>query len=57
MAIRWSSLECVKDALETARTVILREYIRSVEFLSDCLSSSSRQAARFRGDTFQVGAL
>jgi phosphoenolpyruvate carboxylase len=36
--------ECVKDALETARTVILREYIRGVEFLSDCLSSSSRQA-------------
>ena len=36
---------CVKDALETARTVILREYIRGVEFLSDCLSSSSRQAA------------
>ncbi|MGB7599265.1 MAG: phosphoenolpyruvate carboxylase [Candidatus Sulfotelmatobacter sp.] len=35
---------CVKDALETARTVILREYIRGVEFLSDCLSSSSRQA-------------
>ena len=34
---------CVKDALETARTVILREYIRGVEFLSDCLSSSSRQ--------------
>jgi phosphoenolpyruvate carboxylase len=36
--------ECVKDALELARTVILREYIRGVEFLSDCLSSSSRQA-------------
>ncbi len=35
---------CVKNALETARTVILREYIRAVEFLSDCLSSSSRQA-------------
>ena len=35
--------ECVKDALELARTVILREYIRQVEFLSDCLSSSSRQ--------------
>jgi phosphoenolpyruvate carboxylase len=35
--------ECVKDALELARTVILREYIRHVEFLSDCLSSSSRQ--------------
>jgi phosphoenolpyruvate carboxylase len=36
--------ECMKDALELARTVILREYIRQVEFLSDCLSSSSRQA-------------
>jgi phosphoenolpyruvate carboxylase len=36
--------ECMKDALELARTVILREYIRKVEFLSDCLSSSSRQA-------------
>src|SRR5580698_9511232 len=36
--------ECVKDALELARAVILREYIRGVEFLSDCLSSSSRQA-------------
>jgi phosphoenolpyruvate carboxylase len=36
--------ECVKDALELARTVIFREYIREVEFLSDCLSSSSRQA-------------
>jgi len=36
--------ECVKDALELARTVILREYIRGAEFLSDCLSSSSRQA-------------
>src|ERR1700735_2408766 len=36
--------ECVRDALELARAVILREYIRGVEFLSDCLSSSSRQA-------------
>ena len=35
---------CVKDALELARTVILREYIYQVEFLSDCLSSSSRQS-------------
>lgn len=35
--------ECVKDALELARTVIFREYIRQVEHLSDCLSSSSRQ--------------
>ena len=36
--------ECLKDALELARAVILREYIRGVEFLSDCLSSSSRQS-------------
>jgi phosphoenolpyruvate carboxylase len=35
--------ECVQDALEQARNLILREYIRNVEFLSDCLSSSSRQ--------------
>jgi phosphoenolpyruvate carboxylase len=35
--------QCVKDALEMARAVVLREYIRGVEFLSDCLSSSSRQ--------------
>src|SRR5271170_3954946 len=35
--------ECVKDALEQARTMILREYVRDVEFLSDCLSSSLRQ--------------
>ena len=36
--------QCVKDALELARAVILREYVRGLEFLSDCLSSSSRQA-------------
>ncbi|MGA9306770.1 MAG: phosphoenolpyruvate carboxylase [Candidatus Sulfotelmatobacter sp.] len=36
--------ECVKNALEQARTMILREYVRDVEFLSDCLSSSVRQA-------------
>src|SRR6266446_10326804 len=35
--------ECIKDALQLARMAILREYIREVEFLSDCLSSSSRQ--------------
>ncbi len=35
--------EHIKDALELARTVILREYVRQVEFLSDCLSSSLRQ--------------
>jgi phosphoenolpyruvate carboxylase len=33
----------VKDALELARTVILRQYIRDVEFLSDGLSSSVQQ--------------
>jgi phosphoenolpyruvate carboxylase len=32
-----------KDALQTARSTILNEYIRRVEFLSDCLSASSRQ--------------
>ncbi len=37
--------ECVKDALELARAVILGEYIRRVEFLSDCLSSSLRQVS------------
>ncbi len=36
--------ECVKDSLERARTMILREYVRDVEFLSDCLSSSVRLA-------------
>jgi phosphoenolpyruvate carboxylase len=36
--------ECVRDALQLARGVILEEYLRQVEFLSDCLSSSSRQA-------------
>jgi phosphoenolpyruvate carboxylase len=36
---------CAKDALEMARSVALREYIRQVEFLSDCLSSSLRQAS------------
>jgi phosphoenolpyruvate carboxylase len=51
--------ECVKDALELARAVILRQYIRDVEFLSDYVSSSSRQVgaspeilsrlARYRG--------
>lgn len=35
--------ECVKDAVEFARALILREYIRGVEFLSDRLSSSLRQ--------------
>jgi phosphoenolpyruvate carboxylase len=36
--------DCVKDALEQARAMILREYVRDVDFLSDCLSSSVRQA-------------
>jgi len=35
--------ESVKDALELARAVILNQYIRDVEFLSDCLSSSVQQ--------------
>jgi phosphoenolpyruvate carboxylase len=35
--------ECVKDALRLARAVVLRHYIRDVEFLSDCLSSSLQQ--------------
>jgi phosphoenolpyruvate carboxylase len=35
--------ECIKDALDQARNLILGHYIRGVEFLSDCLSSSSRQ--------------
>ena len=35
--------ESVKDALELARTVILNQYIRDVEFLSDGLSSSVQQ--------------
>ena len=35
--------ECLKEALNLARSVIFREYIRQVEFLSDCLSSSMRQ--------------
>jgi phosphoenolpyruvate carboxylase len=37
--------ECTRDALEMARTVILREYLYDVEALSDRLSSSRRQAA------------
>jgi phosphoenolpyruvate carboxylase len=37
--------ECVKDALELARRTVLRQYIRDVEFLSDCLSSSVQQVA------------
>jgi phosphoenolpyruvate carboxylase len=35
--------ECIRDALEMARDLILREYLRDVEALSDRLSSSLRQ--------------
>ena len=34
---------CIRDALEMARALILREYLNDVESLSDCLSSSRRQ--------------
>ena len=35
--------ECTRDALEQARSLILREYLADVEALSDHLSSSRRQ--------------
>jgi phosphoenolpyruvate carboxylase len=35
--------ECIRDALDTARALILREYLDDVEALSDRLSSSRRQ--------------
>ena len=35
--------DCIRDALEMARGVILREYLNDVEALSDRLSSSRRQ--------------
>jgi phosphoenolpyruvate carboxylase len=35
--------ECIRDALELARDLILREYLHDVEALSDRLSSSRRQ--------------
>jgi phosphoenolpyruvate carboxylase len=35
--------ECIRGALEMARTLILREYLNDVEALSDRLSSSRRQ--------------
>jgi phosphoenolpyruvate carboxylase len=35
--------DCIRDALEMARALILREYLRDVEALSDRLSSSRRQ--------------
>jgi phosphoenolpyruvate carboxylase len=34
---------CVTDALQQARSLVLGEYMRRVELLSDCLSSSTRQ--------------
>src|SRR6202166_4802949 len=41
--------ESVKDALELARRVILNQYIRDVEFLSDALSSSVQQVGASAG--------
>jgi phosphoenolpyruvate carboxylase len=35
--------DCIRDALDTARALILREYLSDVEALSDRLSSSRRQ--------------
>jgi len=35
--------DCIRDALEMARSLILREYLNGVEALSDRLSSSRRQ--------------
>jgi phosphoenolpyruvate carboxylase len=35
--------ECIRDALELARDLIIREYLHDVEALSDRLSSSRRQ--------------
>jgi phosphoenolpyruvate carboxylase len=35
--------DCIRDALDTARNLILREYLNDVEALSDRLSSSRRQ--------------
>ncbi len=37
--------DCIRDALELARSLILREYLGDVEALSDRLSSSQRQSA------------
>ena len=36
---------CIRDALEMARSLILREYLHAIESLSDRLSSSRRQTA------------
>jgi len=38
-------LECIQDAIDVARALILREYLVDVESLSDRLSSSRRQTA------------
>jgi phosphoenolpyruvate carboxylase len=35
--------DCIRDALEMARALILREYLKDIESLSDRLSSSRRQ--------------
>lgn len=37
--------QCIRDALDMARSLILREYLDDVEALSDRLSSSRRQSA------------
>jgi phosphoenolpyruvate carboxylase len=37
--------ECIREALDMARALILREYLESVEALSDRLSSSRRQTS------------
>ncbi len=37
--------ECIRDALDMARALILREYLDNVEALSDRLSSSRRQTS------------
>ena len=37
--------DCIRDALDMARALILREYLDSVEALSDRLSSSRRQTS------------
>jgi phosphoenolpyruvate carboxylase len=37
--------DCIRDALQMARALILREYLNDVESLSDRLSSSRRQTA------------
>jgi phosphoenolpyruvate carboxylase len=37
--------ECIREALDAARALILREYLYDVEALSDRLSSSQRQTA------------